>query len=96
MKDRKRVMIFNKTGHFEIASFCLDVGVDGHRGDIIILKTSKTLAAWEGRTSVKKSDIETAAQLALPHRIRRKPLQEVAQDIYAVRASNLARSAQSL
>ncbi len=79
---------------FEIASFCLDVGVDGHRGDIIILKTAKTLAAWEGRTSVEKADIETAAQLALPHRIRRKPLQEVAQDIHAVRESNRAKQAQ--
>ena len=79
---------------FEIAAYCLDVGVDGHRGDIIILKTAKTLAAWEGRLAVEKSDIEAAAQLALPHRIRRKPLQEVAQDIHAVRESNRARHAQ--
>ena len=34
---------------FEIASYCLDVGVDGHRGDIIALKAAKTLAAsWKG------------------------------------------------
>ena len=26
---------------FEIARYCLDVGVDGHRGDIIMLKTAK-------------------------------------------------------
>ena len=69
------------------------MGVDGHRGDIIILKTAKTLAAWDGRVTVEKSDIETAAQLALPHRIRRKPLQEVAQDIHAVRESNRAQHA---
>ena len=30
---------------YEIAEYCLDVGVDGHRGDIIILKTAKTIAA---------------------------------------------------
>ena len=39
---------------FDIASYCLDVGVDGHRGDIIILKTAKTLAAYEGRNAVEK------------------------------------------
>ena len=73
---------------FEIASFCLDVGVDGHRGDIIILKTAKTLAAYKGRSQVEPADIELAAELALPHRIRRKPLQEVSDDIHALRANN--------
>jgi magnesium chelatase subunit I len=73
---------------FEIASFCLDVGVDGHRGDIIILKTAKTLAAYHGRTEVTAKDVELAAELALPHRIRRKPLQEVSTDINALRNQN--------
>lgn len=73
---------------FEIASFCLDVGVDGHRGDIVILKTAKTLAAFHGRTEVIKQDIDHAAQLALPHRIRRKPLQEVAGDVKTLREHN--------
>jgi magnesium chelatase subunit I len=62
---------------FEIAKICVDVGVDGHRGDIIILKTSKTIAAWNNRDYVVKGDIEEAAGLSLPHRIRRQPLQEI-------------------
>ncbi len=73
---------------YEIASYCLDVGVDGHRGDIIILKTAKTLAAYEGRTEVSSKDIETAATLALPHRVRRQPLQDIVTDIAAVRNMN--------
>lgn len=73
---------------YEIASFCLDIGVDGHRGDIIILKTAKTLAAYHGRETVTSEDISRAAELALPHRIRRKPLQEVAHDIHALRQEN--------
>jgi len=78
---------------YEIASFCLDVGVDGHRGDIIILKTAKTLAAYKGRQSVISEDIHQAAELALPHRIRRKPLQEVSEDVHALREQNrLART----
>jgi len=72
----------------EIASYCLDVGVDGHRGDIIILKTAKTLAAYEGRNQVASQDIETAATLALPHRVRRQPLQDIVTDIAAVRKMN--------
>ncbi len=66
---------------YEIAAYCLDVGVDGHRGDIIILKAAKTLAALAGRTQVNKADIDTAAELALPHRVRRQPLQDIVVDV---------------
>ena len=69
---------------FEIAQYCLDVGVDGHRGDIIILKTAKTLAAYNGRTLVQSEDIREAAELALPHRIRRQPLMEIADNVHSL------------
>jgi magnesium chelatase subunit I len=76
---------------FEIAKYCLDVGVDGHRGDIIILKTAKTLAAWEDRTEVSFDDIQSAVELALPHRIRRQPLMEIADNIDALQARRKGR-----
>lgn len=64
-----------------IARSCLSVGVDGHRGDIIIMKTAKTIAAWEGRDSVTGEDIDRAVSLALPHRVRRQPLQDMVMDV---------------
>jgi magnesium chelatase subunit I len=70
---------------FEIARYCLDVGVDGHRGDIIMLKTAKTLTAYRGRTEVTSADIEEAAQFVLPHRVRRQPLQDIVQDVASMR-----------
>lgn len=70
---------------YEIASYCLDVGIDGHRGDIIILKTAKTMAAYEGRLEVELKDIENAARLALPHRVRRQPLQDIVMNIADIR-----------
>lgn len=72
---------------FDIASYCIDVGVDGHRGDIIMLKTAKTLAAYHSRTEVTPGDVEEAAQLVLPHRVRRQPLQDIARDVSQVRAT---------
>ncbi|BBO92445.1 ATP-binding protein [Desulfosarcina ovata] len=71
---------------YEIARYCLDVGVDGHRGDIIILKTAKTLAAFEGRSEVAARDIQAAAELALPHRVRRQPLMEIADNVEKLKA----------
>ncbi|MBW2709356.1 MAG: ATP-binding protein [Deltaproteobacteria bacterium] len=73
---------------FEIVSFCLDVGVDGHRGDIIMLKTAKTMAAWHGRREVVSADIEFAAELVLPHRVRRQPLQEIGENVKNLRGKN--------
>ncbi len=61
----------------EIAENCVRIGIDGHRGDIIVLKTAKTLAAWHGHTEVNSDHISTAMDLALPHRIRRQPLMDI-------------------
>ncbi len=43
---------------------------EGHRGDLVVLRAARALAAWEGRTDVQYSDIEQAVELALPHRAR--------------------------
>jgi Mg-chelatase subunit ChlI len=47
--------------------------VDGHRADLVILKTARAHAAFEGRNSITDRDIALAAELALPHRIKRGP-----------------------
>ncbi len=73
---------------FEITSFCLDVGVDGHRGDIIMLKRAKALAAWNGRREAVSAGIELSAELVLPHRVRRQPLQEIGENIKNLRKKN--------
>ncbi|AKB53658.1 magnesium chelatase ATPase subunit D [Methanosarcina sp. A14] len=56
-----------------ISQICVDMGVDGHRADITMMKTSITLAAFYGRTEVLEEDVKEAAELVLPHRMRRKP-----------------------
>ena len=49
---------------------------DGHRADIVILKAARTHAAYEGRLSITDRDVLLAAELALPHRMKRQPFQE--------------------
>ncbi len=60
-----------------IARLTADLHVDGHRADLVILKTARAHAAFEGRTAITQRDILLAAELALPHRIRQGPFQEV-------------------
>jgi Mg-chelatase subunit ChlI len=60
-----------------IAEMMANLGVDGHRGDLVILKTAVAHAAWEKRTRLTDRDIMLAAELALPHRLKRRPFDEV-------------------
>ncbi len=54
-----------------IAALSASLNVDGHRADLVILKTARAHAAFEGRLAVTDRDIALAAELALPHRIKR-------------------------
>lgn len=74
-----------------VASLCLELGVDGHRADLTILETARTHAAWSGRTSLGVEDIRIAAELALPHRMRRQPFTDIKLDEQRV-AQTLERS----
>ncbi|HIE38733.1 MAG TPA: magnesium chelatase, partial [Anaerolineae bacterium] len=60
-----------------IAKMMAEMGVDGHRADLVILKTARAHAAFEGRARITDRDILLAAELALPHRLKRHPLQQV-------------------
>jgi magnesium chelatase subunit I len=59
-----------------IAKICLDFNVDGHRADLIIERTARTNAAFENRTQTTLDDVAYASELALPHRMRKRPFEE--------------------
>lgn len=60
----------------KIAEVCADAGVDGHRGDIAAARTALAFAALDGRSQVLEPDIREALELALPHRMQRRPFEE--------------------
>ncbi len=64
----------------KIAQISIEIGVDGHRADIIMMKTAKTVAAFHRRTEVTYDDLEESADMALQHRVRRKPFEDVVLD----------------
>jgi Mg-chelatase subunit ChlI len=61
---------------YAIAQLTAEMEVDGHRADIVILKTAMAQAAFEGRGEICETDILLAAELALPHRLRRQPFED--------------------
>lgn len=58
------------------ARISIEMGVDGHRADIGMIKTAMTIAAYNQRDQVMENDMLEAAELVLPHRMRRKPFEE--------------------
>ena len=77
-----------------VARSCIKLEVDGHRADIATLKTAVTIAALRGADAsdekksekeisyeVNEADIYQAARLALPHRLRRRPFEDVGADM---------------
>jgi Mg-chelatase subunit ChlI len=61
---------------YTIAALTASFKVDGHRADIVILKTARAQAAYEGRLQINDKDILLAAELALPHRMKKQPFQD--------------------
>ncbi|WP_233084089.1 ATP-binding protein [Methanococcoides orientis] len=59
-----------------IAQICVAFNVDGHRADIMIERTARTNAAYENRERITNDDIIEAAEMVLPHRMRKKPFEE--------------------
>ncbi|KAF0110656.1 MAG: magnesium chelatase subunit I [Chloroflexi bacterium] len=76
-KGRKLVdgVTYSRQNLLSIAALTSSLNVDGHRSDLVILKTARAQAAFDGRTSITDRDIALAAELALPHRLKSGPFQ---------------------
>lgn len=59
-----------------IARISMTLGVDGHRADIVMMKTAMTIAAYHGNESVSRQNIKEAAIFVLPHRMRKRPFDD--------------------
>ena len=80
-----------------IATVMSELGVDGHRPDLVVLKAARAHAAFRGRLRLTTEDILLAAELALPHRLKRHPLgepevtlEDLSEQLNAARAENLS------
>jgi magnesium chelatase subunit D len=58
------------------AQLSLAMETDGHRADIVMMKTARANAALEERSKVTQEDLQLAAKLVLSHRIKKTPLQK--------------------
>jgi Mg-chelatase subunit ChlI len=60
-----------------IAMINIELNVDGHRGDIVMRRAAQTYAAYLNEEEVIPEHVYTIAPMALAHRLKRLPLQQV-------------------
>ncbi len=59
------------------ARLCMDLGTDGLRGELTLIRAARAIASLDGQKSVGDDQLRRAAPIALRHRLRRDPLDEV-------------------
>jgi Mg-chelatase subunit ChlI len=58
----------------KVSTVCSLLDIDGIRGDMVVVRTAKAFAAYEGRSEVTEDDIGRIVGLCLGHRTRKDPL----------------------
>ncbi|WP_165818577.1 ATP-binding protein, partial [Frankia canadensis] len=70
---RLRAVTLTDAALYAISAVCAGCDVDGMRADVVLARTARAHAAWNGHDTVRTADIRAGARLALPHRRRRGP-----------------------
>ncbi|MEY3572753.1 MAG: hypothetical protein RJA77_668 [Pseudomonadota bacterium] len=60
-----------------VAKLCMDLGTDGLRGELALLRASKAYAALMGQKRAGLDAVRAVAPMVLRHRLRRDPLDDV-------------------
>jgi len=59
------------------SALCQALGTDGLRGELTLIRASRAAASLDGETAVTEDHLRQVAPLALRHRLRRAPLDDV-------------------
>jgi magnesium chelatase subunit I len=60
----------------DAAMLCIALGSDGLRGELVLLRAARALAAFEAADTVERAHLRRLAAPALSHRLRRDPLDD--------------------
>lgn len=63
------------------ARLCQALGTDGLRGELTLIRAARAAASLEGATEAEEWHVKQVAVLALRHRLRRDPLDEVGSSV---------------
>jgi magnesium chelatase subunit I len=76
-RTRLREVIVSDRVIERAATLCQALGTDGLRGELTLIRAARAAASLDGMTEVGDAHLVRVASLALRHRLRRNPLDEV-------------------
>ena len=68
------------------AQLCMNLGTDGLRGELTLIRAARALAALDGDAAVGDAQLKRVAPPALRHRLRRNPLDDAGSSVRVDRA----------
>ena len=71
-----------------ISELCVNLGTDGLRGELTLLRSCRAYAALTGAKKVNTTHIQRVAAMSLRHRLRRDPLDDSGSTVRVERAMN--------
>jgi len=63
-----------------------ELNLDGHRADIVMLKSARAYTAFNGREKITSEEIKKVAPLALRHRLKRLPFEDISSEVEKLHA----------
>ncbi len=70
----------------QAARLCMQLGTDGLRGELTLMRAARALAALQGDTTVGNAHLKQVAPSAMRHRLRRSPLDDSGSSVRVERA----------
>ena len=69
-----------------ISRLCMTIGADGARGELTLMRAARAVAALEQADRVAPTHVRRVAPMALRHRMRRSPMDEIGSSVRIERA----------
>ncbi len=79
-KERLKDIIITEEALSKVVDITAELNLDGHRADIVMLKAARAYASFNEREKITDKDIKSIALLALRHRLKRLPFEDITQE----------------
>ena len=66
----------NRSLLISAAQLCSELGIEGHRGELTLVRAARAYAAFDGRSKVTVDDLKRVAPMALRHRVRQNAFED--------------------
>ena len=83
LRAQKRLCAVKSTDKIleKCAELCIELGADGLRGELTLLRAAKAQAAFENKAVIDIAHLKKVASICMGHRLRKDPLDDVGSSI---------------